>query len=98
MQNNYYVAGQWNCICDRCGFKRKSGDMSKTWEGWMVCTDTCWEPKHPQLFVKGVPDNIVPPWTRPEAPDRFVHTMNTVRNYCNDSCNPEITNKQTPNA
>lgn len=38
----------------------------------MVCS-VCWEPRHPQDYVRGIPDNPGGlPWTRPEPPDVFV--------------------------
>ena len=63
---NSLVVGQWNAVCDRCGFKFKSGDLRKEWTGNMVCRD-CFEVRHPQDFVKGVPDNQNVAWTRPET-------------------------------
>jgi len=64
-----YVKGQWNACCDRCGIKYKSGQMKKEWTGLMVChgpgTADCWEPRHPQDRVRGVPDRQAPPWSRP---------------------------------
>lgn len=68
---DYYKKGDWNCICDVCGFKRKSSEMRKRWDGVMVCQED-WEPRQPQEFVRGVPDQQSLPWTRPEAPDTFV--------------------------
>jgi hypothetical protein len=70
-----YVKGQHNAICDRCGFKYKSGRLRLEWTGLRACTgpDTnqCWEPRHPQDFVRGVEDRQAPAWVRPEAPDVF---------------------------
>lgn len=57
---------RWKAICDRCGFERWNGQLRKEWTGLMVCKDTCWEPRHPQDFVKGKPDRQNPPWVRPE--------------------------------
>ncbi len=62
----------WRVICDRCATKRWSGDLRKEWTGLMVCADTCWEPRNPQDFVKGVPDKQNPPWVRPEPADVFI--------------------------
>lgn len=38
----------------------------------MVCADTCWEKRHKQDFVRGVPDRQNPPWVRPEPEDNFI--------------------------
>jgi hypothetical protein len=61
----------WLVICDRCGFKYHSMQLKKEWNGLMTCS-TCWEPRHPQDFVKAVPEEKTPPWTRPEATDTYV--------------------------
>lgn len=70
-----YEHGQWNAVCDRCGFEYKARHLRKEWTGLMVChgagTNGCWEVRHPQDFVKGRPDRQAPPWTRPEPPDVF---------------------------
>lgn len=70
-----YVHGQWNALCDRCGFKYKSGQMSKEWTGLMVCkgagTNDCWEPRSSQEFVRGKVDRQAPRWVRPEPDDVF---------------------------
>lgn len=63
---------KWRVICDRCGWKRWNYELRKEWNGLMVCRDTCWEPRHPQDFVRGVPDEQSVPWVRPEPADSFV--------------------------
>jgi hypothetical protein len=69
---DYYKHGDNNCLCDRCGRKRKASTLRATWDGLMVCRDTCWEPRHPQDFVRGKPERIAPDVLRPEPPDSFV--------------------------
>jgi len=61
----------WKAICDRCGFEFYSFELKKEWQGLMVC-HSCWEPRHPQDFVRAVSDEQAVPWSRPEAPDTFV--------------------------
>ena len=65
---------RWRAICDRCGSKRWNDELRKEWDGLMVCADTCWEPRNPQDFVRGVQDKQNPPWVRPEPADVFVPT------------------------
>lgn len=62
----------WKAICDRCGFEFKSFQLQKEWTGLMVCKE-CWEPRHPQDFVKAVTDKQSVPWARPEPEDVFVN-------------------------
>jgi hypothetical protein len=70
MGNDYYKPGDWNCVCDRCGFQYKASELKKTWDGLMVCPKD-YEPRHPQDFVRGVKDDQSVPWSKPEAPDSF---------------------------
>jgi hypothetical protein len=63
--------GTWLAICDRCGFVFPSDKLIKDWTGLMVCHKD-YETRHPQDFVRGVPDNPTPPWTRPEPEDVFI--------------------------
>ena len=67
MANNFYKAKTWNAICDSCGFKFKSSDLKKRWDGLMV-DDACWEPRQPQDFLRAVQENSNHlPWTRPDT-------------------------------
>jgi len=65
-----YKPGQWNAICDRCGFKFKSSELKKDWQGLMVCSHD-YELRNPQDFLRVRPEKIAPDWARPEAPDQF---------------------------
>lgn len=71
-----FEKGQHNVICDRCGFKYKSRQLRRQWDGVMACsgpsTNDCWEPRHPQDFVRGKPDRQAPEWVRPEPDDVFI--------------------------
>lgn len=69
---DYLKLGSWNVICDRCGVKRKADQVRKEWTGLIVCSDKCWEPRHPQDFVRSKPDDQSVPFTRPEKTDQFV--------------------------
>jgi hypothetical protein len=60
-----YKKGQWLAICDRCGFRYYSGDLSLEWTRAMCCS-SCWEERHPLDFVKAVPDEFATDWQRPE--------------------------------
>lgn len=68
---NYYKSGEWNVICDCCGFKFKSGQLQKRWDGFMVCKDD-WETRHPLDFIKAPNPQQALPWTRPQPDDVFV--------------------------
>lgn len=70
MSLDIFVLGDFNRICDRCGFKYKASDTRKEWTGLIVC-DRCWEVRHPQEFIRGIPDKQAAPEPRPEAADNF---------------------------
>lgn len=70
---NKYIRGDWKCICDACGKEFRGSEMQKRWDGFMVCKQD-WETRHPQDFVRGVPDIQAPPFTRPEQSDVFITT------------------------
>lgn len=55
--------GDWNVICDRCGFKFKASQCQMTWDGYFVCSK-CWEPRHPQDFVRPKHDRLRVPIAR----------------------------------
>lgn len=57
-------------ICDRCGFEFPLSKLRKEWTGLKVC-DADYDRRHPQEFVRGVPDNQSVPDPRPEPADVF---------------------------
>ena len=64
MSKNHYISGEFNLTCDRCSKKIKAHEAKHEWTGFIVCGD-CWEPRHPQDFVKAQSDKITVPFTRP---------------------------------
>lgn len=76
---NYYKDGDWNAICDGCGFKFKASTLRKRWDGFMVCKED-FEYRHPQDYIRGPRGERALPWTRPEAPDQFVGPNYNVTN------------------
>ena len=65
-RSDHYVPGDWNAQCFRCGMKRKAGELRKQWQGYWVCPEH-WEPRHPQDFVRAIPDNPSVPWDQPDS-------------------------------
>ncbi len=65
---DYYKHGDRNAICDRCGFKFKLGDLSRTWDNLLVCSND-WEPEHPQNYLKLRPEIPRKVEGRPEGSD-----------------------------
>lgn len=63
---DFWQPGDWNAACSMCGRKRKASEMVKNWQGQYRCPEHN-EPRHPQDFVRGVPDEQTTPWTQVEA-------------------------------
>jgi hypothetical protein len=70
-QADFFKLGDWNAICDMCGFKVKASKLRERWDGLMVCHKHETE-RHPQDFVRATEDKQTPPFTRPEAVDTFI--------------------------
>lgn len=68
MAGNYYKPGDWNAICDRCGFKFKASELKLEWTGLRVCEHD-FELRHPQDFLRARVDKINVPWVRKEPPE-----------------------------
>lgn len=67
-----YKAGDWLAICDQCGRQAYASQLIKRWDNLMVHSDSsegCFETRHPQDFVRAVPDSPPLPWTRPGGAD-----------------------------
>ena len=58
--------GNYNVLCDVCGFKMKASEVKKRWDGFMVCKED-WEPRHPLDFYAPPTDVFVLPFTRPDS-------------------------------
>ena len=61
---DYLALGDWNARCSMCGAKFKASQLVRNWQGMYRCKK-CNEPRHPQDYVKAVPDIQTPPWTQP---------------------------------
>lgn len=72
MPANYYKSGLWNVICDSCGFKKKSNEVRRRWDGLYVCADTCWETDHPQKFLRVQEGVIAPPFVRTDPDPTYI--------------------------
>lgn len=67
---NRFVKGDHNVISDISGQKFKRSEMRFNWKGQLVHAATEWEPKHPQLEVRGRTERIaVTDGTRTQSDD-----------------------------
>jgi hypothetical protein len=71
MAHNHYVKGQWNVICDSCGWKKKSSEVRRRWDGLIVCADTCYETDHPQKYLRVRETGLAVPFIRDEPADTY---------------------------
>ena len=67
---NTYIAGDYNVISDYSGQKLKRSQCRFTWDGWLVGKNE-WEPRQPQLDIRGKEEQIAVPDSRPRQPDKF---------------------------
>jgi hypothetical protein len=70
-QADYYAPGLWNFRCQECYKKMKSSQARKRWDGLWVGPE-CLEPRNPQDFVRGIPDDPSVPWSTGDPPPLFV--------------------------
>lgn len=68
---DHFVLGDYNAVCFECGKKKKASQLKKHWKGYMTC-EGCWEPRHPQEFVRAAPPEQVPTWTQPAPAPVFI--------------------------
>jgi hypothetical protein len=47
--------GEPLAACDRCGFPMHLSELKKEWTNYMVC-NKCWDPRHPQEFIRAIED------------------------------------------
>ena len=66
-----YTPGAWAAICDICGWKFKSHELKKRWDGKMVC-DEDFEARHPSDFIRHRNRELTVPYIAPESTDTFI--------------------------
>jgi hypothetical protein len=71
MSGDSYIPGEHYVYCDCCGFKTRSSQARRRWDGAIVCAAD-WEPRHPQdtLRARGERQSIKD--ARPEPENVFV--------------------------
>ena len=67
-RNSVGGPGSYSAICDVCGLKYKAEELSRRWDGAMVC-EADFETRHPQEFVRARRDNPKLPFIRPDMDD-----------------------------
>ena len=61
------ILGDYNAICDQCGFKYKrfQGNLKLQWNNLLTCPK-CYEDRQPQDFVRGLKDRMTVSIPRPD--------------------------------
>lgn len=91
MPSNYYKHGEWNFICDSCGWKKKSSEGRRRWDGLFVCKDTCWEMDHPQKYIRVRETGIAVPIIRDDPSPTYldvcyIYESNAYSGICSSGC------------
>ena len=66
-----WQSGEWLGVCMVCGFKKRSSELFRRWDGLRVCAEDL-EARHPQEFIKARVDERKVAFTRPETTEREV--------------------------
>ena len=69
--NDRLKLGDWNVVCDLTGFKMKASQVVRRWDGFMVRRKSS-EERHPQDFLRAVPDDMSVPFARPVPAPTFI--------------------------
>ena len=77
--NNFFKSGEWNFICDVCGFKKKIGDGKRRRHGLLVCKED-WELDHPQKYLRVRESGQAVDPIRDEPTDNFVMICTMITN------------------
>lgn len=70
-QADFLRVGDYNAICDVCGRKFKFSALRQKWDNTWACSAD-WEPRQPQDYLRGIPDNMSVPLSRPDPPNLFI--------------------------
>jgi hypothetical protein len=65
----HYIAGDWWVLCQQCHRKMRASQSTKRWDNLIVHKDPaegCFETRHPQEFVRAVPDSLPLPFVSPD--------------------------------
>ena len=73
-QADFLRVGDYNSICDVCGRKFKFSRLRQKWDNTWACEQD-WEPRQPQDYLRGIPDNMSVPLSRPDPPALFLDDL-----------------------
>jgi hypothetical protein len=70
---NTYKAGDHLFVCQQCGFTKYGSEVRLQWNGLRVCAK-CYDPRHPQEYLRGRRDDQTVPFANPPAAPHFLET------------------------
>lgn len=73
MRKRHYRPGDYLIICDQCGQWEYASRAKLQWNNLFTCP-TCYEPRQPQDFVRGLYDEQRVSIARPRQADVFLAT------------------------
>lgn len=79
---NSHALGDHLATCDECGFVYRVSEMKKRWDGALV-DSRCWEPRHPQDFIRAKKDPYPLKLVRPQQADAAI--SNTISTFVGET-------------
>ncbi len=80
-KNKIHGRGEYQAICDSCGFAFMNFELLKRWDGMMVCKED-YETRHPSDFPPRIRTPYPLPFIRPDNTSVLIPPSGLV------SCNP----------
>ena len=62
----HFKSGDWNAVCDICGFRFKASQLKRNWKNEYVCEND-FELRNAQDFIRVPTEKVSVPWVRPES-------------------------------
>ena len=78
--NDEFVEGDYNALCEISGFKIKASQMARQWDGVLGRKDLILE-RNPQDYVQRAIIEKSPQWTRVEPDDQSTNGTNDGSDY-----------------
>ena len=65
--------GDWTVVCDVSGFRVLASETRKQWDN-SIAWERVWTARQPQDYLRGIPDNMTVPFSRPKTDPNFIET------------------------
>lgn len=88
MNKSTFIAGDYNAICDVCGFQYKASELLRRWDGARVC-EKDFEHRHPQELIRPPRQHRPVAWARPEQDLTYIDVTYWDERETGDAVNPD---------